>query len=210
MASSLESNKIAAAVLTAGVVAMFSGFIAELLYHPHVELEENSYVVAASEGGAQMAAAPEEEVLDPIAPAMAEADAAAGETLAGRQCAACHSFDEGGANKVGPNLYGVLGRSIGGHAGFAYSDALAGMSGDTWTYEHLNAFLHAPKDFAPGTKMSFRGFDKVSDRANVVAYLRTLAASPEPLPEVMEAPAEEAPAEAAPAEGAEGAEQPAQ
>ncbi len=197
MASSLESNKIAAAVLTAGVVAMLSGFIAELLYHPNVELEENSYVVAASEGGAQMAA-PAEEVLDPIAPAMAAADAAAGEKLAGRQCAACHTFEEGGANKVGPNLYGVLGRSIG-HAGFAYSDALAGMSGDSWTYEHLNAFLHAPKDFAPGTKMSFRGFDKVGDRADVVAYLRSLAASPEPLPEVTEAPAEGAPAEEAPA-----------
>lgn len=213
MASSLESNKIAAAVLTAGVVAMFSGFIAELLYHPHVELEENSYVVAASEGGAQIAA-PEEEVLDPIAPAMAEADAAAGETLAGRQCAACHTFDDGGANKVGPNLYGVLGRPIAAHEGFAYSDGLAAHSDDTWTYEHLNAFLHAPKDFAPGTKMTFRGFDKVSDRANVVAYLRTLAASPEPLPEVMEAPAEEAPADAAPAEGEaqpeDGAEQPAQ
>jgi len=206
MASSLESNKIAAAVLTAGVVAMLSGFIAELLYHPHVELDENSYVVAASEGGAQMAA-PAEEVLDPIAPAMAEADAAAGEKLAGRQCAACHTFDDGGANKVGPNLYGVLGRSIAGHAGFAYSDALAGMSGDTWTYEHLNAFLHAPKDFAPGTKMTFRGFDKVGDRADVVAYLRTLAASPEPLPEVTEAPAADAPATDAPAEGTE---QPAQ
>jgi cytochrome c len=193
MASSLESNKIAAAVLTAGVVAMLSGFIAELLYHPHVELEENSYVVAASAGGAQVAA-PAEEALEPIAPAMAAADPAAGEKLAGRQCAACHTFDDGGANKVGPNLYGVLGRQIAGHAGFAYSDGLTAHSGESWTYEHLNAFLHAPKDFAPGTKMTFRGFDKVGDRADVVAYLRTLAASPEPLPEVMEAPAEDAPA----------------
>jgi cytochrome c len=202
MASSLESNKIAAAVLTAGVIAMLSGFVAELLYHPHVELEENSYVVATSGGGAQVAA-PAEEALDPIAPAMAAADVAAGEKLAGRQCAACHTFDDGGANKVGPNLYQILGRTIAGHAGFAYSDGLAARSGESWTYEHLNVFLHAPKDFAPGTKMTFRGFPKVSDRADVVAYLRTLAASPEPLPEVTETPAEEAPAAEEPAADAE-------
>jgi len=183
MASSLESNKIAAAVLTAGVVAMLSGFVAELVYHPHVELAENSYVVAAGEGASQAAAPAEPAPLDPIAPLLASADPAAGEKLAGKQCATCHTFDEGGANKVGPNLYGVVGRPIAGHEGFSYSEGLAAHSGDTWTYDHLNAFLHKPKDFANGTKMSFRGFDKVADRAAVVAYLRTLSGSPVPLPQ---------------------------
>ena len=182
MASSLESNKIAAAVLTAGVVAMLSGFVAELLYHPHVELEENSYVVAVTEG-AGTAPAQEEEVLEPIAPLLAAADPAAGETLAGRQCAACHTFDEGGANKVGPNLYDVVQQGIANDAGFSYSSGLSGHAGETWTYENLNAFLHAPRNFAPGTKMSFRGFSKAEDRANMVAYLRTLSGSPAPLPE---------------------------
>jgi cytochrome c len=184
MASSLESNKIAAAVLTAGVVAMLSGFVAELLYHPQVELEENSYVVAVTEGaGAGAAPAEEEEALEPIAPLLAAADPAAGEALAGRQCASCHTFEEGGANKVGPNLYDVVQQGIANNEGFSYSSGLSGHAGETWTYENLNAFLHAPKDFAPGTKMSFRGFPKAEDRASVVAYLRSLSGSPAPLPE---------------------------
>ena len=183
MASSLESNKIAAAVLTAGVVAMLSGFVAELLYHPQVALEENSYVVAVTEGAGSGAAPAEEEALEPIAPLLAEADPAAGEKLAARQCASCHTFDEGGANKVGPNLYGVVGRPIAGNEGFSYSSGLSEHSGEAWSYDHLNAFLDDPKDFAPGTKMSFRGLSKTDDRASVVAYLRSLSGSPEPLPE---------------------------
>ncbi len=190
MASSLESNKIAAAVLSAGVVAMLSGFVAELLYHPHVELEENAYVVAAADGGAEPMAAAEEPALEPIGPMLAAADPASGEKVA-KKCAACHSFDEGGPNKVGPNLYDIVNRPIAGHDGFNYSDALAEMSGDTWTYEHLNAFLHKPKDFAPGTKMSFAGLNKDGDRADLVAWLRTLSGSPAPLPEA--GAAEEAP-----------------
>ncbi len=182
MASSLESNKIAAAVLTAGVVAMLSGFVAELLYHPRVELEENAYVVAAADGGETPVAAAAAPMLEPIGALLAAADPAAGEKVA-KKCTACHSFDEGGPNKIGPNLYDIVNRQIGGHAGFGYSDALAGMSGDTWTYESLNAFLAKPKDFAPGTKMSFAGLKKTADRANLVAYMRSLSGSPAALPE---------------------------
>lgn len=183
MASSLESNKIAAAVLTAGVIAMLSGFVAELLYHPHVELEENSYVIAVTEGSGAPAAPAEEEPLEPIAPLLASADVAAGEQLVGRQCASCHTFDEGGAAKVGPNLYNIVQQPIAAEEGFSYSSGLSEHSGETWTYENLNAFLHAPRDFAPGTKMTFRGFSKTEDLANVVAYLRSLSGSPAPLPQ---------------------------
>jgi cytochrome c len=184
MASSLESNKIAAAVLTAGVVAMLSGFVANLIYHPQVELEENVYVVAAADGaGAAEAPAEEDTGPDPIAPLLAEADVAAGETLAARQCGACHTFTEGGPSRVGPNLYDIVNQQIAAEGGFSYSSALADMSGDTWTYEHLNAFLTNPRGFAPGTKMTFRGLSKTEDRANVVAYLRGLSNSPAPLPE---------------------------
>jgi len=182
MASSLESNKIAAAVLTAGVLAMLSGFVAELLYHPHVELEENAYVVAAAESGAAPMAAAEAPALEPIGPLLAAADAANGEKVA-KKCTACHSFDEGGANKIGPNLYDLVNRPIASHEGFGYSDALKAHAGDTWTYEHLNAFLNKPKDFAPGTKMSFAGLGKAGDRADLVAYLRSLSGSPAPLPQ---------------------------
>ncbi len=184
MASSLESNKIAAAVLTAGVVAMLSGFVADLLYHPQVELEQNAYVVAASDGAGSDtdAAADQGPALEPIEPILAAADPAAGEKVA-KKCTACHSFEEGGPNKIGPNLYDIVGHPIGGKDGFSYSDALAGMSDDTWTYENLNAFLAKPKEWAPGTKMSFAGLNKVGDRADLVAWLRTLSGSPVPLPE---------------------------
>lgn len=184
MASSLESNKIAAAVLTAGVIAMMSGFVAELLYHPHTELAENAYPIAAAPaGGAGEAPAAEEVALEPIEPLLASADVAAGEQMAGRQCASCHTFTEGGPARVGPNLYDVVQRPIAAAEGFSYSSGLSGHAGETWTYENLNAFLHSPRDFAPGTKMSFRGFSKAEDIANVVAYLRTLSANPAPLPE---------------------------
>ena len=184
MASSLESNKIAAAVLTAGVIAMLSGFVAKLIYSPEVELEQNAYVIEASDGAGagSEAAADSGPALESILPLLASADPAAGENVA-KKCAACHSFEEGGPNKVGPNLYNTLGQPIAGDGSFSYSDALAGMSGDTWDYESLNAFLAKPKDFAPGTKMSFAGLNKVGDRADLVAWMRTLSGSPVPLPD---------------------------
>ncbi|MGF1608453.1 MAG: c-type cytochrome [Kiloniellales bacterium] len=176
--ASLEFNKFAAAVLTAAVIAMFSGFIAELLTHTP-GLEENVYVVATAEpvedGKPAAPTGPE-----PVLPLLASADPAAGETAA-RKCTACHTFDQGGANRIGPNLYGVVGRDIAGVSGFSFSAALQDMEGD-WSYEALNHFVADPKGFAPGTKMSFAGVRRVEERADLIAYLRGLSDSPMPLP----------------------------
>ena len=111
---------------------------------------------------------------------LADADIAAGEKLI-RKCTACHSIDQGGANKVGPNLWNVVGAPKAGHDGFSYSRALTALDG-AWTYEDLNQFLAKPKAFAPGTKMGFAGLKDVGDRANLIAFLRTLSAAPQPLP----------------------------
>jgi cytochrome c len=95
-----------------------------------------------------------------------------------RQCSACHTVDNGGANRVGPNLYGILGRTVASADGFRYSDALQEL-GDIWTPERLSAFLENPRDFAPGTRMSFRGLDSPEDRAAIIAYLNTQSDAPQ-------------------------------
>lgn len=207
MASSLEGNKVIAAVLTAGIVAMGSGVASRILYQPH-RLEEPVFRIAAADGEAPAAeAAPAE----PLPVLLAAADPAEGEVVA-RKCVACHSFEAGGANKVGPNLYGIVGAKIAHIDGFAYSTAMAEHGGE-WTYENLDGFLKAPKDWLPGTKMGFAGLAKDTERAAMIAYLRTLADDPLPLPEVpaageaadeqAAAPAEEPAADAAAAAPAE-------
>ncbi len=178
--SFFEANKIVAALLTAGVVALGSGFVAELLFEGS-EIEENAYQIAAVGETQEPASDAAAEAPEPIARLLAAADAGAGESVA-KKCTACHTFEKGGANKIGPNLWGVVERPIAAADGFGYSDGLKAKSGEAWTYDHLNAFLTKPKEFAPGTKMTFAGVKKPEDRANLIAYLRSLSDTPVPLP----------------------------
>ncbi|MBK8176472.1 MAG: cytochrome c family protein [Rhodospirillales bacterium] len=134
---------------------------------------------AAVEAPAAPAAAPA--AAADIKTLLASADPAAGEKVFGK-CKACHNAENGGPNQVGPNLWGVVGRPIAHHEGFNYSAALSAKNGETWTYEELNTFITSPKAFVPGTKMTFPGLPKPEDRANVIAFLRTKADSPVPLP----------------------------
>jgi cytochrome c len=203
MASSLEGNKIFAAILTAGIIGLGSGVVSRILYQPH-ELEEPVIRMAAPEGGAP--AGEEPTPSEPLPVLLAAADPAQGEQVA-KKCATCHSFDQGGPNKIGPNLYGIVGNKIAHAEGFAYSDAMAGHGGE-WTFDNLDHFLKAPKEWLPGTKMTFAGLPKDTERAAVIAYLRTLSDSPVPLPEAP-APAEGQQA-AAPPEGQQAAAPPAE
>ena len=193
---SFELNKVAGAVLGALLFAVGSGFVAELIYHPK-PAGNAGYALPEPEpkSGGAAAEAPKAE---PIAVRLASADADKGKGGT-KACAACHSFEKGGPNKVGPDLWDVVEREKAHAAGFEYSAALK-EKGGTWTYDDLDHFLENPKGYAKGTKMAFAGISSPAERANVIAYLRSLSDSPKPLPVAEKKAEADKPADAKPAE----------
>ena len=192
---SFEANKILGAILAAGILAMVSGIIANILVHP-TPLTKQAYEVAGGPPEGAGAAAPAAPAgPEPIAPLMDKASADAGKAKS-QLCAACHTFDKGGPNRIGPNLYGVIGAPIAeDRGGFAFSSALQDKGkGKTWTLDDLNAWLFKPQDFAKGTKMTFIGLPKAEDRANVVAYLNSMSDKPLPVADLTKGAATGAPA----------------
>lgn len=178
---SFEINKIAGAILFAMLVIVGVHNLGNILIAPK-KLTENAYKVEVPEEAAPAAAtAGPAEPEKPIAALLAAADVKRGETSF-KKCATCHTPEKGGANRVGPNLWDVVGAKKGHIAGFAYSTALTGKGGE-WDYEALNQFIANPKGYINGTKMSFAGIKKPEERADLIAYLRSLADSPKPLPQ---------------------------
>lgn len=173
-------NKIVGAALGAVLLVMGLNIVSEGIYH--AEKPEKTAIaieIPEAEGTGNTAAAEAPKVS--LASLMAAADVAKGES-AFKACKACHTAEDGGANKAGPNLYGIVDHTIGVRDGFGYSDVLKGKASEKWTFENLNAFITKPKAWAPGTKMSYGGMKNDAKRANLLAYLRTLSASPADLP----------------------------
>ena len=144
---------------------------------------EKAVVQAPAAGAAAAPAAPVD-----LGTLLAAADASRGESVA-RVCGSCHTFDQGGANRVGPNLWAVVGRPVAGAAGFAYSPALAGHGG-VWTYQELDRYLASPARAIPGNKMAFNGLRNPKDRAHLIAYLARLSPGAPPYPPPQPVPAE--------------------
>lgn len=176
--SGFELNKVAASILVAGLIAMVVGNITDVIYRPNLDQKRGYTVeVTDSEEGSQPA---KEEVIIDIPSLLAKADVDRGQKLS-KACLMCHNFEKGKGPKIGPDLWGVVGANKL-REDYAYSAAMKAKGG-SWTYDDLFNFLKSPQKFIPGTKMTFAGFKKAEDVADVVLYLRSLSDSPVPLPE---------------------------
>lgn len=179
--SNFELNKIIAALLLAAIVAMVSGFVAMGLYtgslneHAHHEEKRGYTIEGAETADSTSAAAPaaEEKPVD-IMPLLASADVAAGAVQV-KKCTACHTFDNGGKNGVGPNQWGIVGSHFAHQKDYSYSEALKSQHDKRkWDEQTLSDFIANPKKYLPGNKMAFAGIKNPQDRANLIAYLKTL------------------------------------
>lgn len=198
--SDLTFNKIAGAVLATGLAIVGLRELSNGVFageHP----EKAGYAIAVAETTEEGGAAAEAPI--DWGTVLPTADVKAGEAVFAK-CKSCHTVDNGGANGTGPNLWAIVGRKPGSHAGFAYSPGMVDLGGKVpvWDDEHISEFVKAPQKYLAGTKMTFVGLKKAEDRINLIAYLRTQGGTlpvPAPNPAAAAAPAEGA---AAPAEGA--------
>jgi cytochrome c len=173
---SFEVNKILGSLLTALIIGIVAGLLSHVLV-PTPTVEKPGYPIAVKEAPVTVAEAPADDKPIPVTPEMfAKADPAKGEDIA-RKCAQCHNWEKGGPNKIGPNLYNVIGRARATAPGFSYSDALKKLGGN-WAPQDIANFIFKPSAYAPGTKMTFAGLPKPEDRADVLAFLNKQSDSP--------------------------------
>lgn len=199
---SFELNKIAGAVLGSLLLILAVHKIVGIAFPEHEEMKKKAYIVEGVQEEGAEAAKPAPVKVVPLGNLLAAANPAKGEKISA-QCKSCHTFTQGGPNMTGPNLFGIIGGPMAHKGDFHYSDAFNAehAAGKTWTYEAIFTYLKSPKDFVPGNKMAFAGVKKDTQRADLVAYLKTIspAAPPFPPPEATPEPAGDAAAK--PADG---------
>jgi cytochrome c len=179
---SFELNKIAGAVIGAALFAMVVGKVSGILIHPEPPAKPVFAAVTGGGAAAPAAAPAAPEKLPPLAPLLAKADPAKGEGDFTKRCATCHTAAKGGPNKVGPDLWNIIGRKRASHEGYSYSSAMVAKGGN-WDYDSINEFIHKPQSFVKGTKMPFAGLPDAQERADIIAYLRKQNDNPPPLPQ---------------------------
>jgi len=179
---SFTLNKYAMAFLATVFVLMSASFISDALFKSDTP-EKPGFIIAEGSGETKPTqAANQAPAYEPISALLAGANIEAGSKVA-RKCAACHTFEKGGKKKVGPNLFNIVGKAMATVEGFAYSSPLKAFgAGKSWDYAALNGFLFKPKKYVKGTSMGFAGLKKTADRANIIAYIRSMADEPAPLP----------------------------
>ncbi|MEX2312301.1 MAG: cytochrome c family protein [Rhodospirillales bacterium] len=172
-------EKAGFALLMTAWVVWGSNQIGDMLVHADA-LQEDAYKIEVAEKSGGDAAGGEQKAEESALTLLASANSGDGEKVF-KKCVSCHTIEKGGANKVGPNLWGTLGGNKAHIGSYAYSDAIKNLGG-TWSYEDMDHFLKSPRSFASGTKMTFAGLSKASDRAAVILYLRENSDNPPPLP----------------------------
>ena len=177
---SFELNKIIAAILMVALLVIGLGKVADVAFHVKKPKKPGYKIEVEVKLASNISKTSEiEEKIDIVA-LMAQGDLTSGQKIF-KKCAACHSINKGGKNKIGPALYNVVGRKVGDVRDYKYSKALASY-GKEWTFEELNGFLTKPSSYLKGTKMSYAGLRKEKDRASVIKYLNQNSDSPKLLP----------------------------
>jgi cytochrome c len=181
---SFELNKILGAILGTCLGVLTINIAAGAIF-ASIQPAKPGYEITVPEKPSGETKPAEQEKPQPIEQLLAKADLARGENSA-KKCQACHTFNKGGRNLVGPNLWGVVGRPKASEPGFNYSAAIKAKGGN-WTIEEINQFVTNPRGYIPGTNMTFGGIPRSGERADLIVYLNSLSDNPAPLPKAAEA-----------------------